>query len=85
MNLTKYKEILMDYLKDGKVRSPSDFDRDVTGVRVNPFMLYSNPSDTPFGHALSELMEEGKIEAWYHKEKGWEYKITSTTPKDSDL
>lgn len=77
-DLTKYKEIIMDYLSDGKIRQPSDFDRDVTGVRVNPFMMYSDPSDTPFGHALRALIDEKKVKAWYDDD-GWKYQVVIKT------
>lgn len=79
INLDHYKAILLEYLQDGKIRQPSDFDRDVTGISVNPFnqfIFLSNPSDTPFGHALTALIDEGKVKCWFDDE-GWKYQIST--------
>lgn len=73
MKLNHYKQILLDYLEDGKVRQPTDLDRDVVGSSPSFYsLMFGTSNDNNFGHALKELMDEGKVKAWCDDD-GWKY------------
>jgi hypothetical protein len=61
------KKFLLEYMSDGEIKTPSDFDWDILGKFDYDFILSGIPqwNLTPFFVALGQLVEEGKV---IHKE-----------------
>lgn len=61
------KIFLLEYMSDGEIKTPSDFDWDILGQVDYDYMYTGIPkwNLTPFFVALGELVKEGKV---IHKE-----------------
>ena len=61
------KKFLLEYMSDGEIKTPSDFDWDILGQFDLDYMYTGIPkwNLTPFFLALGELVKEGKV---IHKE-----------------
>jgi len=74
------KVFLLAYFADGETRQPTDFDRDILGVDCMPAVLNiirgTNPAwnDTIFCEALSQLIDEEKVQFWIDADKGYMYR-----------
>lgn len=72
------KKWLLEYLSDGEVKQPTDFDKDFLGKSVDPMLLVTGRpmwNDTPFFPALAQLIKEGKVIHWRDGEGNCYYQI----------
>jgi hypothetical protein len=80
------KEFMIEYLSDGQIKQPGNFDEDILGqpmiVGATQIVMGVQPSwnRTIFCTALGELVDEGKVKAW-EDEKGWYYQISESVAK----
>ena len=61
------KKWMIEYLGDGKVRMPSDFDEDFMGgvdIMGCTGIVPMKWNGTPFFYALGELVNSGEVEYW---------------------
>lgn len=75
------KRFLVDYLGDGKVRHPTEFEEELLGTHVieavADMLTRRQPpfNRTPFCTALGELVGEGKVRAWRGENDWWCYQL----------
>lgn len=73
--VTLAKDFLRGYLTPGEWFTPSQLEDDILGGPdvSKLFMGRSRAQDTPFGHALNQLIENGEVMA-ENTDDGWRYR-----------